>query len=170
MWCDFHGDQSCHAKGECHRALHNSCGHISVRFCEVSTAGWDKNLENDTKMLMSLSGRWLCMGHEGFVHSKGNEMDFIEQVLTWPWQPSSVVSYLPKWSHHRAMSTWHCSDWWQRCLSGTCSSLCSFPCSRQEQFKPRVASIISLKPKLPWKNAFLLFPVVAFTVQPYPVL
>lgn len=82
--------------GKCYRALHNSWGYISVRFCEVSTAGWDKNLENGPKVLMSLSERWLCTGQEGFVPSKGNAMDFTEQVLTWPWQPNSEVSCLPK--------------------------------------------------------------------------
>lgn len=53
MWCHFHDDQSCHTKGKRYRALHN----ISVRFCEVPTAGWDENLENGTEVLMSLSER-----------------------------------------------------------------------------------------------------------------
>ena len=56
---------------------------IGVRFCKVSPAGWDKNLENDIKILMSVSERLLYMGQEySFTHTKENVMDFIEQIPT----------------------------------------------------------------------------------------
>lgn len=54
--------------------------HTSVSFCKVSPAGWDKNLEKDVKMLMSLSESHLYMGQEhSFLHSEENGMGFIEQ-------------------------------------------------------------------------------------------
>lgn len=44
---------------------------IGVGFCKVSTAGWDKNLEDDIKMLISLSESLLSMGQEySFIHDK----------------------------------------------------------------------------------------------------
>lgn len=54
--------------------------HTSVSFYKVSPAGWDKNLEKDVKMLMSLSESRLYMGQEhSFIHSEENGMGFIEQ-------------------------------------------------------------------------------------------
>lgn len=54
--------------------------HTSVSVCKVSPAGWDKNLEKDVKMLMSLSESHLYVGQEhSFLCSEENGMGFIEQ-------------------------------------------------------------------------------------------
>lgn len=56
---------------------------IGVSFCEVSMAGWNKNLENYIKLLMSVLENLPYMGQEySFIHTKENVMDIIEQIPT----------------------------------------------------------------------------------------
>lgn len=73
MWYNFQFGASCLNK----RKWYNS---YQCQFYKVSPAGWDKNLEKDVKMLMSLSESRLYMGQErSFIHSEENGMGFIEQ-------------------------------------------------------------------------------------------
>lgn len=142
--------------------LKESAAGLSITLVVTPVSGFVKFQQQDgtkiwkmpQKSQMPLSERWLCTGQEGFVHSRGNVMDFTEQVLGCPCQPSSVVFYFPDWSHHRAMSTWHCSP--------QDKGICQAPAPSAPSLIPAGAVqaqsylLTSLTPRLPWKNAFLL--------------
>lgn len=153
MWCNCHDDQSCHTEGKCCRALHNSCGYTSVRFCEVPTAGWDKNLENATKVPDATVRKVTLHGTGRFCAQQRKCHGFYRAGSGLP-LPAQLCGILfsrlesPQSNEHVALLTPG-----QRDLSGTCSSAPSLIPAGAVQAQSYL--LTPLTPRLPWKNAFL---------------
>lgn len=107
--------------------LKKSAAGLSITLVVTPVSGFVKFQQQDgteiwqmpQKSVMSLSERWLCRDRK--VLCTAEEMSWNSQSKFWADLASpAVCSPVCQWSHHRAMSAWHCSPWWQRDLAGTC--------------------------------------------------